>query len=90
MKAVVRKLVSCGMVGLFAAGVFVALASSTAFAGKGGGGGGGNDCPRKGIVCPMVWAPVTCDDGKTYSNDCVAYVHCATGCVPADGGPYPL
>ncbi len=89
MKAVLRKLLSCGLVGVLAVGMFVALSASSAYAGKGGKGGGG-DCPRVGILCPMVWAPVTCDDGKTYSNSCIAYVHCAENCVPADGGPYPL
>ncbi len=45
----------------------------------------GGGCPRKGIQCPMVYDPVTCSNGVTYSNSCVAYVNCATGCVPAGG-----
>lgn len=40
-------------------------------------------CPRKGIECPAVYDPVTCDNGVTYSNACVAYVFCAENCVPA-------
>ena len=51
--------------------------------------GGGSGCPRVGILCPDVWDPVICDDGETYSNACYAYVACATGCVPAGGGPVP-
>lgn len=38
-------------------------------------------CPRKGILCPDVYDPVTCSNGQTYSNSCQAYVACATGCV---------
>ena len=33
-------------------------------------------------VCPKIYAPVTCDNGKTYVNQCVADRHHATGCVP--------
>lgn len=40
-----------------------------------------SNCPRKGILCPDVYDPVTCSNGKTYSNSCYAYVACATGCV---------
>ena len=50
---------------------------------KGGPFGG---CPREGIQCPMVWDPVTCDNGVTYSNACVAFVACATGCTGGGGG----
>lgn len=53
--------------------------------------GGDDECPRKGFHCPMVWDPVICDDGEVYSNSCVAWVWCATGCVPyGDGGPIPV
>jgi len=47
--------------------------------------GGGGPC-----ICPMVYAPVVCDDGKTYSNLCVAKCHHAHGCVPAGPGPIEL
>jgi len=51
-------------------------------------GGGGDGCPREGIFCADIWDPVICDDGQVYSNDCYAWVACATGCVPyGDDGP---
>lgn len=48
----------------------------------GGGGGPIGGCPRQGIYCLDVWDPVICSNGIVYSNDCYAYVACATGCVP--------
>ena len=48
--------------------------------------GEGFGCPRKGIQCPMVYDPVTCSNGVTYSNACVAFVACATGCTGGGGG----
>jgi hypothetical protein len=42
------------------------------------------------IMCPMVWDPVLCPDGKIYSNACVAFVWCQTNCEPIGGGPVPL
>jgi len=38
------------------------------------GGGGGR--------CPQIYAPVTCDNGKTYPNQCEADRHHAKNCVP--------
>jgi hypothetical protein len=38
----------------------------------------------KDAICPFIFAPVVCDNGKTYSNQCFATADCATGCVPAD------
>ena len=32
-------------------------------------------------ICPAIFAPVTCDNGKTYTNQCFADADCATGCV---------
>jgi hypothetical protein len=32
--------------------------------------------------CPMVYAPVQCDHGKVYPNQCVADCHHAKNCVP--------
>ncbi len=52
--------------------------------------GDDDGCPRIGWVCPDVWDPVICDDGETYSNDCVAWVWCATGCESLGQGPIPL
>ena len=33
-------------------------------------------------ICPQVYAPVKCSNGKTYPNSCVASCQHATGCVP--------
>jgi hypothetical protein len=33
--------------------------------------------------CPLIYAPVVCDGGKTYPNQCVADQHHAKNCVPA-------
>jgi hypothetical protein len=38
-----------------------------------------------GCICPLIYAPVTCDGGKTYSNQCVANCHHARNCVPSGG-----
>jgi hypothetical protein len=43
-----------------------------------------------GCICPMVYAPVKCSNGKTYSNLCVASCNRATGCVPLPGYPPPI
>jgi hypothetical protein len=32
--------------------------------------------------CPLIYAPVICDHGKTYPNQCVADCHNAKNCVP--------
>ena len=32
--------------------------------------------------CPLIYAPVICDHGKTYPNPCVADCHHAQNCVP--------
>lgn len=41
------------------------------------------DAVAKGpCICPKIYAPVICDNGKTYSNLCVAECRHATGCVP--------
>lgn len=37
---------------------------------------------RGGCICPLVYAPVVCDHGKTYPNPCVADCHHAKNCVP--------
>lgn len=33
-------------------------------------------------VCPQIYAPVICDGGKIYPNQCVADRHHAKNCVP--------
>ncbi len=72
--------------------VFAAFAAAVAIGTKveaKGKPGGGGKCPRN-IACPMVWDPVICDDGNVYSNSCVAYAACATGCESTgEGGPVP-
>jgi hypothetical protein len=39
-----------------------------------------------GCRCPLIYAPVICDHGKTYPNPCEADCHHATNCVPT--GPF--
>lgn len=36
-------------------------------------------------ICPAIFDPVVCDNGKTYSNSCFAAADCATGCVSTGG-----
>ena len=33
-------------------------------------------------VCPKIYAPVICDNGKVYVNQCYADRHNAKNCVP--------
>ena len=33
-------------------------------------------------LCPLIYAPVKCSNGKTYPNPCVAECHNAKQCVP--------
>ena len=37
--------------------------------------------------CPTIWDPVICNDGKVYSNACMARCYGARGCTPYGGGP---
>ena len=39
---------------------------------------------RGRCICPLVYAPVVCDHGRTYSNQCFADCRNAKNCVPAD------
>ena len=41
-----------------------------------------------GCICPLIYAPVLCDNGKVYSNQCIANCRHAKNCVPI-GGPIP-
>ncbi len=41
-------------------------------------------------ICPMIYAPVLCDNGRTYPNACVAACAHAKNCVPIGPGPIPL
>ena len=46
---------------------------------------GAPDVQAKGrCVCPQIYAPVVCDKGKTFPNQCVADCRRAKNCVPAD------
>jgi len=81
-KIVRALLIGSVVVGLVAGIAFLAMPETQA---KRPGGGGPGGC-----VCPMIYAPVTCDNGQTYSNQCVADCHNATGCEPAGPGPYPV
>lgn len=47
-----------------------------------------NAAPK--CICPLVYAPVVCSNGKTYPNLCVAKCHNATGCVPVIIVPPPV
>lgn len=35
-----------------------------------------------GCRCPLIYAPVKCDNGKTYANQCLADCQHAKNCVP--------
>lgn len=39
--------------------------------------------PDPNAICPLIYAPVTCNNGVTYSNQCFASADCARGCRPA-------
>jgi hypothetical protein len=39
--------------------------------------------PDPNVICPAIFAPVTCNNGVTYSNQCFADADCAKGCHPA-------
>jgi len=36
----------------------------------------------RGCICPLIYAPVECDHGRVYPNQCVADCHHAKNCVP--------
>lgn len=54
----------------------VAGLATTSLAARPGGGGGG---PK---LCPDVYAPVLCPNGKVYPNSCYASRAGQTNCVP--------
>jgi hypothetical protein len=35
-----------------------------------------------GCICPKIYAPVICDNGRTYPNPCIADCRHAKNCVP--------
>ena len=38
-----------------------------------------------GCRCPLIYAPVVCDHGRTFPNPCEADCHNAKNCVPTGG-----
>jgi hypothetical protein len=40
--------------------------------------------PDPNAICPLIFAPVTCNNGMTYDNQCFADADCARGCHPAE------
>ena len=45
-------------------------------------GGGSQVQSESAGRCPLIYAPVICDGGKVYSNQCLADQHHAKNCVP--------
>lgn len=39
--------------------------------------------PNPDAICPLIFDPVVCQGGETYSNSCFAAAACAKGCRPA-------
>jgi hypothetical protein len=39
--------------------------------------------PNPNPICYQIYAPVTCNNGVTYTNQCYADAACATGCHAA-------
>ena len=68
-------LVGCLLAAAFVVGAFAVFSEVSA-------------APR--CICPQVYAPVICSNGKTYPNLCVAECHHATGCVPTIIVPPPV
>ena len=71
---VIRRFLALGFVGALTLSAVVgvsALVSSPAEAGR--------------CLCPKVYAPVVCSNGKTYPNQCVANCRNATDCSPVGG-----
>lgn len=58
--------------------VGLAVASASAVAGL----------PLSPCICPKIFAPVRCDDGREFANQCIADCFGATNCVVV-GVPFP-
>ena len=63
-----RFVVGAAVAAIFVVGISAFLSSEPAAAG--------------GCICPQVYAPVKCSNGKTYPNQCVANCQHAKDCVP--------
>jgi len=48
------------------------------------------EAQARACICPMIYAPVLCDNGRIYSNACVAACAHAKNCVPIGPGPIEL
>ena len=68
-KSAVKLLVAFAVVAAFAVGAFSLFTEAQA----------------GGCICPAIYAPVLCDNGRTYSNACVAACAHAKNCVPVGG-----
>ena len=55
--------------------VAAAITAISSYSNAVGGGGGP-------LVCPDIYAPVICDNGRIYPNQCWADHHHAHNCVP--------
>jgi hypothetical protein len=71
------------LLGALAVGVFAVVAVGFAYVQE-------SHAAPGGCVCPMVYAPVKCDNGRTYSNLCVANCNKAKNCVPVIILPPPI
>jgi hypothetical protein len=66
MRTIGRILVGCGLVMALAIGVSAIFTEAHA----------------RPCLCPDIYAPVVCDNGKVYPNQCVADCRHAKNCVP--------
>jgi hypothetical protein len=41
-----------------------------------------SSAPAGPPACPLIYAPVICDNGRVYPNQCVADRHHGRNCVP--------
>ncbi|MCI0655609.1 MAG: hypothetical protein L0170_00880 [Acidobacteria bacterium] len=64
-------------------GLALGLLTSGPIVSKGTPVSGGQPQIQTEARCPLIYAPVICDNGKTYPNQCVADQHHAKNCVPA-------
>ena len=69
---------------LIVTGVALGLMVGGFVGGKGAAtpGGGPQIQTESGSRCPLIYAPVICDNGKTYPNQCEADLHHAKNCRP--------
>jgi hypothetical protein len=67
---------------LIVTGVALGLMVGGIQIGKGPAPQAGKLAPQTEARCPLIYAPVQCDHGKVYPNQCVADQHHAKNCVP--------